>query len=102
MSSVFWCLFGDDILKLVLIVGFKNGWDALRDIMERESGGGGTGRVRSLVLSHHIDVRKVKVRQSRPHRSARTPNPLRHKWFIAKAIFLECGRRFSIYSSQPD
>jgi len=51
---VFWCLFDDDIPKEMSAVGFKNGRGIRKDIVERGSERGGTGRVSGLVLSHHI------------------------------------------------
>jgi hypothetical protein len=66
VSSVFWCLFDDDILKDVPILGSKSGRCVRGEIRERDKEGGGTGRVRSLVvLSHRIDVTtQLKARQA--------------------------------------
>jgi hypothetical protein len=56
VSSVFWCLLNEDILKRVPIVGFKSGRGVGREIKDGDRGGS-SGRVSSLaVLSHHIDV----------------------------------------------
>lgn len=104
MSSVFWCLFDDDIPKEMAIGGFKSGRNVGREIVERGRGRGGTGRVSGLVLSHHIDVidRKEFSRRNCVHWSARTanlPHPISplagaevsfyYTRFIDKALFLE-------------
>lgn len=65
MSSVFWCLLDEDILKRVPIIGFGRGRELRKEMVDRGKESGSVGRVRGLaVLSRHIDVTgQVKIRQ---------------------------------------
>ena len=77
VSSVFWCLFDDDIL--VPTRRFEKGRVVRGEIKDRDKAGGSAGRVRSLViLSHRIGVTEQK--STRKLRLPRSPR-VNLSWF---------------------
>ena len=79
MSSAFWFLLDEDILKKVPVIGFGG---CREEIVSGDKQGGSLGRARGLtVLSHHIDVIvQAKIRRApAPLKVSDRPKPSRRR-----------------------